>query len=520
MVAFALAAAVDVLHLATASGPSFTDPLIDADYYDYLGARLAAGLGFEDGPFWQPPLYPLVLGGLYRLLGHDLLWPRMVQVLLGAGTAALGAAIGARATGSERVGLAAGVLIALHGPLVFYTAEILPVTLATFLGALAVFAAMSEPMTARRALLAGAAAGGASLAVGAMLVLVVPLAAAAGRGRRSLAAVTAAVAMGFVLCATLTNRWRSGEWVLISANSGVNLWIGNNPEGDRLEAIRPGAQWMALVEEPAQQGLETASEQDGYFLRKAAHYCTHTPFDCLRGLLRKTRLVLLSRELPRNENLYVAASRMPVLRVLAFEAGGLALPYLLLFPLAAAGFASSWRRPPGHSRIVVSAAAALASVPIVFFVTGRYRTPFAPFVCVLAAIGARSLWAARGKAKREALAAVVVLALAAWPAHPSVDEVDFEAEMHYAAGGRRARLGDDLGAVAALERAVAKRPDFIEARFNLGLALERLGRLEAAAGSYEAILRLAPNHAAASQRRRQVLLRAGAPAQGASGTSP
>jgi 4-amino-4-deoxy-L-arabinose transferase-like glycosyltransferase len=517
VVAFALSAAVDLLYLATASGPSFTDPLIDADYYDYLGVRLASGEGFEDGPFWQPPLYPLILGGLYRLLGHDLLWPRLLQALLGAGTAALGAAIGARTAESERAGLWAGVLIALHGSLVFYSGEILPVTLATFLGALAVYAATSEPLTARWAALAGAAVGCASLAVGAMMVLVVPLVAAALKKGRALGPVVAAGAVSLVLVATFANRWRSGEWVLISANLGVNLWIGNNPEGDRLEAVRPGATWMALVDEPTLQGIETAAGHDRYFLRKAARYCAQAPLDCAGGLLRKARLVLLSRELPRNENIYVVAAGSPVLRVLALEVGGLALPYLLLLPLAAAGAADSVRHRRAKARIVAGAGAALASVPVIFFVTGRYRAPMAPAVCVLAVLGARALWAGGGRALPQALAAIAVLALAAWPVRLSVDEVDFEAEMGFAAGGRRARLGDDLGAVVALERAVARRPDFIEARYNLGLALERLGRLESAEANYDAILRLLPGHAAASQRKREVLRRKGAPARTSSG---
>jgi tetratricopeptide (TPR) repeat protein len=512
-VAFVLSATVNLLHLVTASGSSFSDPLIDADYYDYLGMRLAGGAGFEDGPFWQPPLYPLLLGGLYRLLGHDLLWPRLLQALLGAGTAALGAAIGARAAESERVGFWAGVLIALHGSLVFYSAEILPVTLAVFLGTFAVFEATSERWTAGRATLAGAAVGCASLAVGAMLVLAVPLSGAAFKARRALGANVAVAALCLVLGATIANRWRAGEWVLISANSGVNLWIGNNPQGDRLEAIRPGAEWMALVEEPALLGIDTAAGQDRFFLEKAARYCSGAPLDCLRGLLRKARLVLLSRELPRNENLYAVAARSPVLQVLALKVGGLALPYLLLLPLAAAGAVRSVRRGTREARIVAAATAALASVPALFFVTGRYRAPFAPLVCILAALGAKALWESRGRLPREALASAAVLAVAAWPVHLSVDDVDFEAEMDFAAGGRRARLGDDLGAVAALERAVARRPDFIEARFNLGLALERLGRLDSAAECYDAILRVSPNHVEASRRKRQVLWRRREPAR-------
>jgi hypothetical protein len=58
------AVAVRLLYLATARSPSFAEPLIDADYYDYLGVRLSQGEGFPDPVFWQPPLYSLMLAGL------------------------------------------------------------------------------------------------------------------------------------------------------------------------------------------------------------------------------------------------------------------------------------------------------------------------------------------------------------------------------------------------------------------------------------------------------------------------
>jgi Flp pilus assembly protein TadD len=74
----------------------------------------------------------------------------------------------------------------------------------------------------------------------------------------------------------------------------------------------------------------------------------------------------------------------------------------------------------------------------------------------------------------------------------AVDSVDFEAELHYAVGGRLARLGDDAGAVEAWRHAVLRKPDYLEAGFNLGLALERLGQPEEAARAYASLLRWYP----------------------------
>jgi hypothetical protein len=503
-----VAFAVRLLYLATADGPSFDDPIVDADYYDYLGARLAAGEGFDPGPFWQPPLYPLVLGGLYATFGHDLLWPRLLQLLLGTLVAVFAVRIGARATGRAAVGVAAGLLVALHGSLVFYGGELLATTLATFLGALAVLLAVDGAGPSwRRAAGAGGAVGLAATAAGPLLLLVLPLARHAARTSRRHAAVLAAAALVPVLATATANRVRSGEWIAISANAGLNLWLGNNPEAERTTAVRPGAEWEQLVNEPFRQGIDTPGGQDAYFARKALSYCATQPLSCVGGLLWKSRQLLAARELPRNESLDVVRDQSPVLRVLTARAGPLALPYVLLLPLAAAGLWFAWRA--GRTgRTIVWSAAALAAGPVLFFVSGRHRAPLAPLLCVLAAWGALELWRQRRRALPAAAAAGLALVPAVWPVQTAADRVDFAAELHYAVGGRRARLGDDEGAAAAWQRAVELRPDYVEARYNLALAQERLDRPAEALASYDALLELVPAHRGA-QARRSALLGAG-----------
>jgi 4-amino-4-deoxy-L-arabinose transferase-like glycosyltransferase len=492
-----VALAVRLAYLLTARGPAFDAPLIDADYYDYLGERLARGEGFDAGPFWQPPLYPVVLGGLYWLGGHSLWWPRLLQALLGSLSAVLAQDVARRLSGSRAVGLGAGLLVALHGSLVFYDGELLATSLGTFLGTAALWLAVRESRGPGPALLCGVCIGLGALAVAPLLLLVLPLAWALARGRRVHAVLCAAACAALVLCATLSNHARSGEWLLISANGGINLWLGNNADVDGAMAIRPGAAWEALVNEPARHGFHTPASQDAYFTRKALEWCGSRPLDCVGNLLWKARLLLLARELPRNEDLYVVRAQSPVLWALTPGPGGLALPYALLWPLAAAGCVRVWRkwRAKEDARAaltVVAAAAMLAAPSVLFFVTGRYRAPLAPVLCVLAALGLQALLSRAASRAVPAGVALAVLVLSVWPVRLAVDSVDFEAELHYAVGGRLARLGDDAGAVAAWRHAVLRKPDYLEAGFNLGLALERLGQPEEAARTYASLLRWYP----------------------------
>lgn len=501
----AVALGVRLAYLLTAHGPAFDAPLIDADYYDYLGARLARGEGFDPGPFWQPPLYPLVLGGLYGLGGHSLWWPRLLQALLGAFTAALACGVARRLSGRDAVGWGAGLLVALHGPLVFYDGELLATSLGTFLGTAALWLAVREAPRPRTALLCGACIGLGALAVAPLLLLVVPLAWALGRGRplRAVLCVTACAAV--VLCATATNRVRSGEWVLISANGGINLWLGNNADVDGAMAIRPGAAWETLVNEPSRHGFHSPAEQDAWFRRKTVHWCRSQPLACGGNLLWKARLLLVGRELPRNEDLYTVRSQSPVLWALTARPGGVALPYALLWPLAAAGAVVLWRQWRAKEDVraaltVAGAALMLAAPSVLFFVSGRYRAPLAPALCVLAALGLHALASRATSRVVPGGVALAVLAVSVWPVRLAVDAVDFEAELHYAVGGRHARLGDDAAAVEAWRHAVARKPDSLEAGYNLGLALERLGRTGEALQAYQALLRWYPREALLRER--------------------
>ncbi|APR80888.1 Putative O-linked GlcNAc transferase-putative TPR-containing transmembrane protein [Minicystis rosea] len=505
-----IALTVRAAYLMTAHGTAFTHPILDADYYDALGARIAGGSGFPAEPFWQPPFYPLLLGWIYRIFGHSLWAPRIFQAALGAGAAALTCEAATRLAGKRWAGVAAGLLVALHGTLVFFDGELLPTSLAVFVAALVLWLSICVKPTAKSALALGVAVGLGALAVAPLLLLVVPAAWAVGPWRSRRPVLCLAAALLIIAPVTIMNRARSGEFVLISANGGVNLWIGNNPDVDRTMAIRPGAAWETLVSEPEREGITGAGAQSDYFVKKTAKWCASAPGACVSNLVWKARLLFVSRDLPRNEDLYVAREQSPVLAALTGRLGGLALPYTILWPLAAAGAAVALLRRTRADLLLVATAVALAAPSVMFFVTGRYRAPLAPALCVLGAVFLVEAAAPRVKPAWAPIAAALVgLGLAVMPVKLAVDRVNFRAETHYAVGGRLARLGDDEGAKKALEQALAARPDYLEAAYNLALTLERLQQYPEAVKAYDRILRRNPMMLEARVRRAGILMRTG-----------
>jgi tetratricopeptide (TPR) repeat protein len=83
------------------------------------------------------------------------------------------------------------------------------------------------------------------------------------------------------------------------------------------------------------------------------------------------------------------------------------------------------------------------------------------------------------------------------------------------AGMLALEVGADADAAGFYRRALAQRPDFIEAHYNLANALKRLGRLEEAAAAYRAALLLRPGLMPAHHNLGSVLLELGRAEQAA-----
>ncbi|HLY38877.1 MAG TPA: GlcNAc transferase, partial [Candidatus Binatia bacterium] len=198
--------------LALRGSPWFDHLVVDPEYYDAWARRIAAGDWLGERAFYMDPLYPYVLGALYRLCGRDLLLARLLNVALAAGTIALVARIGRR-VGGARTGILAAFALALYAPDIFYVGEVDKTTLSIFLTAAAL------ALTLGRAHFAAGATLGAAALTRANLLVTAPVLALAGRRR------TALFVAGLA-CVLVPVAWRNhrvaGEWVLTTTQAGQN----------------------------------------------------------------------------------------------------------------------------------------------------------------------------------------------------------------------------------------------------------------------------------------------------------
>jgi len=521
--------------------PFFRLLLVDARTYHETAAAMAAGTFRLEGPFWQPPFYPLFLSWIYRIAGPSPDAARLVQILLGSASCFLVFRIGDRIFGRTAAWIA-WALVALCGPLIFFDLQLLGAGLVTFLLLLALDRTLAWLGGSRRRDLAGVglALGLASITVATSLVLLPVFAAfvrfgAGGRRPWRPALLLLAVAVLPVLLVTGVNLAVSGQPVLVSYNGGINFWIGNNPDYDRTMAIRPGRAWQALTAEPLRAGVRSEAGTSSWFFRRSAGWIAGHPGEWLALLARKTRLFFRGEEAARNQEIYPFRGDSALLAALLWNRG-IAFPTGLLLPLGLAGFAwllgiggrggtGGEPRAPGPPRRPLSgpeaergaarrrtlhrddgsaagavAAGALllpvmffayAAGVILFFVASRYRTPVLP---LLALCGAPFVtWAvATARAGRwHALAApsllcvlFLVVANVGLPAMPRAFTSDTYADMgtfHYDQG----RMDD---AIPWYERALVLNPEDPEAAHNLGVIWLRKSRPEKAEPLFRRVL--------------------------------
>jgi tetratricopeptide (TPR) repeat protein len=529
---FAVALAIRLVHLwQIRNAPFFAVLLGDARGYDEWAQRIAAGEWIGKEPFFQAPLYPYFLAAIYRTLGRSLLTVRICQAVAGAASCVLLALAGRRLFG-PRVGLIAGVGLAIYAPAIFFDGLLQKSVLDVFFMCLSLWilsGLVDHPAQRRSWFALGLALGGLSLTRENALALVAMVGVwglvegrrAPSRTFASLGCFAAGLAL-LLLPAVAHNYHAGGELYLTSWQSGQNLYIGNNPGANgsyiplRYGRVSPEYERQDAID-LAQRAVGrplTPREVSGYWTQQALDYITSRPLDWLRLMGRKFVLLWNAREAVDTESQYTYAEWSLPLRLT-----GWFTHFGILVPLAVIGGWSSWGERRRLSVFYALAATYAASV-LVFYVFARYRLPIVPILMLLAARGivaipalARS-WrsdrppavAPRARGRRAAapapiqrprrigglVAAVIVTAVFTnWPVL-SVPTMEAITENNVArALETNGRVED---AIAHYERATAADPAYAPSYNNLATALRKKGDLDRAIATYQRALALQPDY--------------------------
>lgn len=509
---FAFAFAIRLAHiLLIRTNPFFEHPPVDAGFYVHW-ARGLSRFGFlGQDVYYQAPLYPYFLASIYKLIGFDFLFPRLLQAVIDAGSCILIYVL-ARRVGGDRVGWIAGIIAALYGPLIFFQGMLLKTTLSLFLieATLVSLIGLPKGRSPLRWLASGLLLGLSCLARPNIL-LVLPFLMGWGvwamrrgdpegpKSRLAIGLRISLLALGTIL-PIIPVTWRNlrvaSDLVLVSSNAGHNFFIGNNEfnttgsycqfDNVRSHPEYEGEDFRKIAEESLGRPLKP-SEVSSYFFRRGLEFIRTHPGSYLVLQGKKLLLYLNRREVPDNQHMEMFRRFSLILR--------LPLPgFGLIAPLGLAGLVLLWRRHPGYRLLAIYTVAYSMSV-IAFYVLGRYRIPIVPALIVFAAGAIDALWLAISDKKwgdvKKWAALIVPFAVVVWIPLPFMD---------WQLPQAHARLGQvyldtrkSAEAIPAFEEAVRLDPENTAALSGLGLARLATGDFGGAERDFLEVIRLRPH---------------------------
>lgn len=514
----------------------------DARRYHEWGLQIAQGDWLGNESFYQAPLYPYFLGGVYWLFGVEQTTVRIMQAILGA-TSCVFLALAGRRFFSPKTGLLAGGFFAVYAPAIFFDSILQKTSLSSFLtcGVLALMASLAH--RPRRL----GTWGWLGLALGALvlvrenalvLVAMLPIWLAFGWGsasRWNRVGWLACVLAGLVLVlfpVALRNRLVGGEWHLTTSQFGPNFYIGNSvfadgryqplrqdrggPEFERIDATE-------LAEKSEGRSL-TPSEVSAFWTQLALEDIQADWPNWFRLMGRKWFLIWNATEIIDTEGIYSHGDTSWILRGLhsVWHLG-------ILAPLGFLGMVLAWTRWRRNGVLVLFVLVYAASVSL-FYVFARYRFPLVPPLILLAAAGVLRLPGClrRRQYSRLAVAVFAFLGVVYWANLPGEPHNPMRSNTHYMLAVNLERDGGETEAVereyklaerydpqyaevlhgralfewergeteTALdyyEKCLTVDDEFLQAHYDYGLALFDLKRYAEAADQFEAVHQWTPD---------------------------
>ncbi|HUT76315.1 MAG TPA: glycosyltransferase family 39 protein, partial [Polyangia bacterium] len=488
--------------------PFFFLPAVDPKVYHEWAIRIADGDWLGDQVFFLSPLYPYFLSAIYAVTGPSLLAAKIIQAVLSAGCCLLIHLIGRRVFGIL-AGVIAAALWALYSLSIFYDTELLVAAIQTPLNlAVALFLLRAERTGGRRSwLAAGVLLGLSTLARPNTLLLaglIVPWGALALRGRFSRGAVALRLALfgaGMALMVapvTVRNHVVGDDFVLVSSQSGANLYIGNGPGA--AGTFRVPAEFLSTrADDPLQQQrayrehAERArgrplkpSEISDYWTERALEHVVEHPADSILLLLRKTAMFFNHHE-PGNSRDFYSSRRFSAILALPL------LDFSVVGSLGLLGLIVSLRIFR-RAFVLYAMVAVYAASLVLFFVLAHYRMPITPFFALFAGGGAVFLLEAlAGHRFRALLLGLSLLAGSAWFVHLDLYRPgDSRFMVEYNLANRYRMLGRRPEAIDAYRRSIELQPNYISSHHNLAIYCGEEPRdLECAEREWKAVLAIA-----------------------------
>jgi tetratricopeptide (TPR) repeat protein len=517
--------------------PEFLYANVDALYHDYWAWGMVSeqwetprdleNPRIQENPYFRPPGYPYFLSGIYRIFGRDALVPRIIQMLIGVLSCGLLFLIARKIFGNH-IAFISGLLIAFYWAFVFYEKELREVTLLVFSLSLLLLwmIKLHEKPTRVRFIFCGLLLGCIiitrpnfllflPLAVG-WLIAYKPL-----KEKRK----TYLYAGIFILCTilpvsgvTLRNVLKGKDFVLISSNMGINLYVGNNPFATgntialppEIPLFRNAFMYQKIVKHVEQvEGRKLKhSEVSGYFVRKALEHIKNNPLRTIYLTFKKAVMFLGGIEIPSERDLVAGKQRSWVLKIIP-------LNFALVFSLGLVGMIvyftaiRNLKRKKQDDKLPGSQRSTLPYVFLIlllvgiyylsyfpFFVTSRFRMCIIPFILIFSGYIIYQIYH-RIRRKQISKGIIITAAVVFVFILSSINYFGFQRNVgkaEYDRGLAFSRSQQYIEAIECYREAIKQRQNYPDAYNNLGNALRKIGKPELAIENYKKALEYEPRH--------------------------
>jgi len=209
----------------------------------------------------------------------------------------------------------------------------------------------------------------------------------------------------------------------LQANSGFNLYLGNNESADGTCYIRPGSKWDEIHILGENNAMKEGISKDGYFMKEAGKFALYHPLKFIKVTLLKSAYFWNHNELTAGGDLYNLRFWTNYQKLFKWAFGVCAVLALtaLMLNIGNFGFYYKYR----HFAILLFA---IFCANVIFVASARYRICAIPSILVFASWSVIYIKGIFHKAKSEKVKLLVVMIIAAGVVYLPQPPIDYDRE--------------------------------------------------------------------------------------------
>ncbi|MEA1907574.1 MAG: glycosyltransferase family 39 protein [Euryarchaeota archaeon] len=363
----------------------------DASAYNTMAIGLISGNGYGGGisSYW-PPGQPFFLAAIYTVFGYSPQMACIFQAVISSLTCIVIYYIGKMVFG-RKVGAISGLIAALYPTFIIFCGDLRSETLFIFLSGLSVLFLLRtlDDFSARSISIAGVSFGLAMLVRPAImglapLVCIWIVLSSKDRKKNLMRSITFCIVLMAVISPWMIRNYNvHHQFVLVSTNGGVNLWLGNNADATGMACNYLKNETMLWT---IWNTSDDEVEREKLFYEKGFLFIRENPIDVLRLDIKKFSylwgfpLHFFGMHLndmfinPIPKWLFIVLAPLTI------------LPYIALLPLAIIGvvFYQNWNKSTYLLILIIFYYTLIHSV---ILAETRYHLQIIPYLIVFAAYG-------------------------------------------------------------------------------------------------------------------------------------